>query len=79
MHKQAGNKILLAFILNLGFSIYEFFGGLWTRSVAITSDAIHDMGDALSIGIAYLLERKSSKPADEKYTYGYQRYSLIGG
>ena len=72
-------NILIAFILNLGFSIFEFFGGIFTNSVAILSDSIHDMGDALSIGISYFLERKSKKHADSKYTYGYIRYSVLGG
>ena len=67
------------FILNLAFSVFEFFGGLFTNSVAIISDSIHDMGDALSIGISYFMERKSKKHADNKYTYGYIRYSVLGG
>lgn len=72
-------NILVAFILNLSFSIFEFLGGLVTNSVAILSDSIHDLGDALSIGISYALERKSKKKADNKYTYGYVRYSVLGG
>ena len=72
-------NILIAFILNLGFSIFEFFGGLFTNSVAILSDSIHDMGDALSIGISFFLEKKSKKKPDNKYTYGYIRYSVLGG
>ena len=71
-------NILIAFILNLTFSIIEFIGGTITNSVAIISDAIHDIGDALSIGISYFLEKKSKKQPDEKYTYGYIRYSIIG-
>ena len=71
-------NILIAFILNLCFSIFEFFGGLFTGSVAILSDAIHDIGDASSIGISYFLEKKSKKQPDETYTYGYARYSVIG-
>ena len=72
-------NILIAFILNLAFSIFEFFGGMLTNSVAIMSDSIHDLGDALSIGISYFLEIKSKKKADNKYTYGYARYSVLGG
>lgn len=72
-------NILIAFILNLTFSIFEFFGGIFTGSVAILSDSIHDLGDAASIGISYFLEKKSKKQPDEKYTYGYARYSVIGG
>lgn len=71
-------NILVAFLLNLSFSIFEFIGGMFSNSVAILSDSIHDLGDALSIGISYFLERKSKKEPDEKYTYGYIRYSVMG-
>ena len=72
-------NILIAFLLNISFSIFEFFGGLFTNSVSILSDSIHDLGDAISIGISYFMERKSKKEADNKYTYGYVRYSVLGG
>lgn len=71
-------NILIAFILNLSFSIFEIIGGFFTGSVAIISDAVHDMGDAASIGISYFLEKKSKKQPDETYTYGYARFSVIG-
>ena len=71
-------NILIAFILNLAFSVFEFSGGLFTGSVAILSDAVHDIGDAASIGVSYVLEKKSKKQPDEEYTYGYARYSVIG-
>lgn len=71
-------NILIAFILNLTFSIFEFIGGIFTGSVAIISDAIHDIGDAASIGVAFFLEKKSKKQPDAVYTYGYTRYSVIG-
>lgn len=72
-------NILIAFILNLFFSIFELFGGMITNSVAILSDSIHDLGDAISIGISYIMEKKSKKKADNIYTYGYIRYSVLGG
>ena len=71
-------NIFIAFILNLAFSVFEFIGGVFTGSVAIISDAIHDIGDATSIGVAFFLEKKSKKQPDKKYTYGYARYSVIG-
>lgn len=71
-------NILVAFILNLLFSIFEFVGGTITGSVAIISDAVHDIGDAASIGVSYFLERKSKKEPDETYTYGYRRFSVVG-
>ena len=75
---KSDKSILLAFILNLAFSIFEFIGGTFTNSVAIISDSVHDLGDSLSLGISYFLERKSKKGPNEKYTYGYIRYSVLG-
>ena len=72
-------NIFLAFILNLSFAIFELFGGFWTGSVAILSDAIHDAGDCISIGISFILEKISKKKPNDKYTYGYLRYSVLGG
>ena len=71
-------NILIAFLLNLGFSIFELIGGLFTHSVAIVSDALHDFGDAISIGASWFLERKSQRKPDAAYTYGYGRYSVLG-
>ena len=75
---RSDKNILVAFLLNLAFSIFELIGGAFTNSVAIISDAIHDMGDAVSIGAAYVLERKSQGKPDKNYTYGYLRYSVLG-
>ena len=71
-------NILIAFILNMSFSIFEIIGGFFTGSVAIISDAVHDFGDATSIGISYFLEKKSKKQPDNTYTYGYARFSVMG-
>ncbi len=75
---KTDKNILVAFLLNLGFSIFEVFGGILTNSVAIISDALHDFIDAFSIGLSYFLEKKSKKKPDYKYTYGYIRYSVLG-
>lgn len=72
-------NILIAFILNISFSLFELIGGLFTGSISILSDSLHDLGDALSIGISYFLEKKSKRKADSKHTYGYVRYSVMGG
>lgn len=71
-------NILVAFLLNMAFSIFELVGGIFTNSVAIISDAVHDFGDSISIGISYFLEKKSKKKPDSKYTFGYTRYSILG-
>ena len=71
-------NILIAFLLNISFALIEFIGGLFTNSIALLSDAIHDMGDSLSIGLSFFLEKKSKQEPDEKYTFGYARYSILG-
>lgn len=75
---KSEKNILMAFILNFSFSVFEIIGGLLTNSISIISDAIHDAGDALSIGISYFLEKKSRKKPDNFYSYGYTRYSVLG-
>ena len=75
---RSDKNILIAFLLNLAFSVFELVGGFFTNSVAIMSDALHDMGDAASIGISYFLEKKSRRQPDDVYTYGYRRFSVIG-
>jgi len=72
-------NIFIAFILNLLFSIVEVVGGIFTGSIAIISDAVHDFGDAVSIGLSYLFEKISKRKPDKVYTYGYVRYSVLGG
>ena len=71
------SDLRLAFILNLSFTIIEIAGGIWTNSLAILSDAIHDLGDSLSLGMAWYLESYAYKDKDKKYSYGYRRYSLL--
>lgn len=78
MKNKTEKNILIAFLLNLSFSVIEFVGGIITGSVAIVSDSVHDLGDAMSIGASFFLEKKSKKAPDEKYTYGYMRYSVLG-
>ena len=78
MEQKSTQNIKLAFLLNLIFSIIELVGGILTNSISIISDSVHDFGDAISIGISFFLEKKSEKEPDEKYTYGYKRYSILG-
>jgi cobalt-zinc-cadmium efflux system protein len=83
MFKQAfrireGTGIRQAFFLNLGFTLFELVGGVMTNSLAILSDAVHDLGDSLSLGLAWYLANYSEKKRDRKYSYGYRRFSLLG-
>jgi cobalt-zinc-cadmium efflux system protein len=75
---STGQNIKVALFLNLGFTIFEIIGGLLTNSVAILSDALHDFGDSVSLGLAWLLERFSERDSDNTFSYGYERFSAVG-
>lgn len=77
-HGESAKSLGIAFFLNLGFAIIEIIGGMWTNSVAIISDAVHDFGDAFSIGVSFFLERFSEKRRTRTFTYGYKRFSTLG-
>ena len=74
----SANNLKIVFFLNLFFTIVEFWGGWYTNSVAIFSDALHDMGDAAALGLAWYLQNLSQKGSDHEYSYGYGRFSLLG-
>lgn len=76
-HGSQGN-IKIAFLLNLFFTLLEIVGGLWTNSMAILSDALHDLGDSVSLGISWYLEKYAQRRPDQKYSFGYARFSLLG-
>jgi cobalt-zinc-cadmium efflux system protein len=76
-HSETGN-IGFAFWLNTFFAVLEIVGGLYTNSVAIISDAVHDFGDSFSLGLAYYFHKKSLKKRDQDFSYGYRRFSLLG-
>lgn len=76
-HSTSFKNIKIAFLLNFIFSLIEIVGGLLTNSSAILSDAIHDLGDSLSLGLALLFEKKSAKEPNDKFPYGYKRLSAI--
>ena len=77
-HSSSVSNVTMAFLLNFGFSILELFGGIITGSVAILSDAVHDFGDSLALALSFIFEKAGNQEANEKYTYGYKRLSLIG-
>ncbi len=70
-------RFKIAFFLNLSFALIELIGGFFVHSMAILSDALHDFGDAMALGLALYLERASRAPSNQNYTYGFRRYSVL--
>lgn len=75
---DASKRIGWAFFLNVVFTVIEFIGGWLTNSTAIMADAVHDLGDSLSIGTSWGLNKLSEKDANRTFSYGYKRFSLLG-
>ncbi|MEQ8583141.1 MAG: cation diffusion facilitator family transporter [Marinoscillum sp.] len=77
-HDHSTGKIRIAFFINLGFSIIELIGGLYTNSVAILSDALHDLGDSMSLGVSWYFQKVARKGRNKEFSYGYRRFSVLG-
>ena len=73
------DNVKVAFFINLGFTCLELIGGIFTNSIAIVSDALHDLGDSFSLGLAWYLEHKASNDkSSQKFTFGFARFRLLG-
>ncbi len=77
-HNHSEGNVKVAFFLNLNFTIIEIIGGLYTNSLAILSDALHDLGDSLSLGLSWYFQKLSKKGRTKTFSYGYKRFSLLG-
>jgi cobalt-zinc-cadmium efflux system protein len=73
----AERRIGFAFFLNLAFTLIEAAGGVWTNSMAVLSDALHDLGDCIALALGWHFQRVSKRSGDEVYTFGYRRFSLL--
>lgn len=77
-HKLTTANIKIAFFLNLAFILVEVIGGIYTNSISILSDALHDLGDSISLGLSWHFQKVSLRKRDDNYSYGYKRFSLLG-
>ncbi|MEM7552180.1 MAG: cation diffusion facilitator family transporter [Bacteroidota bacterium] len=77
-HPSEQGNLKTAFLVNVSFCFIEILGGWYTNSLAILSDALHDLGDSFSLGLALYFQNLSKKERDNNYSYGYGRFSLLG-
>ena len=76
-HSNTEKNIKFALFFNLGFTVIEFCGGIYGNSIAVISDALHDLGDSFALGAAWFLEKFSKKTRNRQFSYGYRRFSLL--
>lgn len=74
---QHGLRFLEVTVLNLLITAVEFGGGLLSGSLALLSDAIHNLGDSASIVMAYVASRISQRNSNQSKTYGYRRAEIL--
>ena len=72
-----GKKLLGVILLNLSITVVQVIGGIFSRSLALLSDAVHNLGDTSAIAIAYIAGRIGNKSADIHRTFGYKRIEII--
>ena len=72
-----GNNLLITTILNLVITIAEIIGGLVSNSLALLSDALHNMGDTFAVLIAFVANRVSQKSSTPKKTFGFKRVEIL--
>lgn len=71
-------KLKLGLVLNTGFTVFEFIVGTLSGSLALVSDAAHNLTDSLSLVISFFANKIAKRPADLNRTYGYGRATIIG-
>jgi cobalt-zinc-cadmium efflux system protein len=72
-----GGRLLAATLLNLLISIAEIVGGIFSNSLSLISDALHNFSDALATFIAWIANRISKRPSNTKRTFGYKRIEIL--
>ena len=68
---------MLAAIITASYMMVEIIGGLWVNSIALVADGVHMMTDAMALGIAWWGYHIAQKPANERMTFGYQRFQIL--
>lgn len=76
--KELISNTKITILFNLTFSILEIIGGFLTNSISIISSAIHDFSDSITVCLENLFNKKSKQKPNNKYSFGYSRYKLIG-
>lgn len=75
--ESSQKKLVLAILLTSIIFLAELFGGLWTRSLALLSDAGHVFMDMFALGLSYFAFRAAKRPADDRHTYGFHRFQVL--
>ena len=76
-HHTSGGRMLAVTLLNAVITLAEFVGGMLANSLSLVSDAVHNLGDTLSMATAYVAQRIGNRRADMRHTFGWKRAEII--
>jgi len=77
-NKELNEKnLLISVLLNLLITVVEFVGGIFSNSLALISDATHNLSDTLALALAYIAQRISKRAPSEQKTFGYKRIEIL--
>jgi len=71
------SRLLLTLVITAALMVTEFIGGVWSRSLALQSDAVHLLTDVAALLLSWLAILLASRPADDRRTYGYYRLEIL--
>ncbi|PHV12689.1 cation diffusion facilitator family transporter [Chitinimonas sp. BJB300] len=77
-HAASRKRMLIALLLTAGYAVVEAFGGLYTGSLALLSDAGHMLTDAAALGLALFAQYVARRPVSASNSYGYARAEVLG-
>ncbi len=76
-HEVSGKNLFITIILNIIITVSQIVGGIYSGSLALLSDAMHNFSDVLALFIAYFANRLATRPNNESKTFGYKRAEIL--
>ena len=76
-HDVSGKNLFITILLNVIITISQIVGGIFSGSLALLSDAMHNFSDVLALLIAYIANRLAARPNSESKTFGYKRAEIL--
>ncbi|MDT8393093.1 MAG: cation diffusion facilitator family transporter [Bacteroidales bacterium] len=74
---SSNRSLLLVTLLNILITVAEIIGGILTNSLALLSDAVHNLSDTLAIFLAWVAQKISARDSNERKTFGYKRVEIL--
>lgn len=76
-HEHTGRNLALTVFLNGIITVGQFVGGVISGSLALISDALHNLSDVISVVLAWLAHRIGMRPQTQQSTFGYKRAEIL--